>query len=351
MPASPVGSPPPSMRGRLRRVANAGLATVGLALVRQAELDWLRGQAAELEQLVAVESRQPTGLPPEVEAELRADHPRLRDYSSRYAGHPAATHSLWSRDYVDREVDFRRFRDDNAYVWQRGTVAAQYGLTAYYARAHDHRGLLERLTEDRLFGVRAYDVDGLLVTRDLLDSVAELTFIDEQFELSASPGFTILDIGAGYGRFAHRATAAFSNVRCLCTDAVPVSSFLCDFYLGFRQVPRAEVVPLDEVENSLRDERIDLAVNVHSFSECPTDAIAWWLDVLATNQVPALLVVPNTGTELLSREVDGSSRDFLPLIESRGYERVAIRPKYAESPFVQRFGLYPSHYVLFRRRP
>jgi hypothetical protein len=332
----------------LRPPIDAALAKFGLAVVRRSNLDRLR---SDLDQFYA--SQQPpfdsSVIPPGADIDLRPDHPRLVEYGTRYRGHPAAIHSQWSDSFVQSKLELRYFRGDTAYIWQRATTPAQYGLTAYYAREDDPLKLFERLNEDGLFGALTYDVDGLLVSRDLLDSIAELTFLEEELKISQRRRFTILDIGAGYGRLAHRATTAFPNVSCLCTDAVPVSSFICEYYLRFRGATDAKVVPLDEVEAALERERVDLAVNVHSFSECPMDSIGWWLDVLCAHDIPFLAVVPNTGAELLSTEREGPRRDFLPLIESRGFELIVKRPKYARSKFVQKHGLYPSWYFLFSR--
>ena len=192
----------------------------------------------------------------------------------------------------------------------------------------------------------------MLVRRDLLVSIGELTFLDDEVGLSERP-FTILDVGAGYGRLAHRATTAFSNVRYLCTDAIPLSTFLSDFYLTFRGVrDRANVVPLDEIEEVLAAQSIDLAVNIHSFSECPVHAIQWWLDLLARNDVRRLMIVPNQGMRLVSKERVGPKVDFMPLIRAAGFELVRTRPKYADSDFMQIHGLhgsFPAFYFLFER--
>jgi putative sugar O-methyltransferase len=164
------------------------------------------------------------------------------------------------------------------------------------------------------------------VSRDLLDSVAELAFLDDELGISERKT-TILDIGAGYGRLAHRATTAFANVRCLCTDAVPLSTFLSSFYLGLRAVgDRATVVPLDRIAETLEATRIDVAVNIHSFSECPISAIIWWLDLLAENAVDHLMIVPNTEGRLLSKERNAPRIDFMPLVQARGFELLRTRP-------------------------
>ena len=100
-----------------------------------------------------------------------------------------------------------------------------------------------------------------------------------------------------------------------------VSTFLCDYYTRFRQVPETvRVVPLHEHEKLA--EAYDLVVNIHSFAECSLAAIQWWMDRIAERQVEWLLIVPNTPEELLTTEVDGSRREFRSLVLDAGYELV-----------------------------
>jgi hypothetical protein len=294
-------------------------------------------------------------LPPGAEQVLRHDHPELADYARRYRDHPAAVPSQWSDDYIRNTIEMRSFRANNSYVWQQWDRADRfrYGLATYFTRLHDRLGLFDRLDEDGLFGAETYEIDGRLVSRDLLDSIAELTFLDDELGI-ADRDVTILDIGAGYGRLAHRATTAFENVTYVCTDAVPLSTFLSGYYLDYRRVTdRATVIPLDRIEQTLAETNVELAVNIHSFAECPVSAIAWWLDLLAANDVEHLMIVPNTKTRLLSKERHGPRIDFMPLVEERGFELVKMRSKYADSEFMQEHGLhgaFPTYYFLFSRR-
>jgi SAM-dependent methyltransferase len=332
---------------RIRRLINAGLGRADLAVVRRSALDVMYGRHAA--------SGHPPPLPPQADELLRSDHPQLREYERRYCDHPAATASQWTEDFVRERVDLRYFRGNNPYVWQHRdrTDPLRYGLTTYYARLEDRLALFDRLAEDGLFGAYTYDIDGVVVSRDLLDSIAELTFLDEELGLK-SRVTTVLDIGAGYGRLAYRATTAFEKVVYLCTDAVPASTFLSEYYLDFRGVAdRAKVLPLDEVAVAIEDRSIDVAVNIHSFSECPLNAIEWWLDLLAVNDVENLMIVPNrirTKTALLSKERDGTRLDFMPSVQARGYDLVRTRPKYGGSDFMQAHGIFPTEYFLFRRR-
>lgn len=326
---------------RLRAGAERVLARADLAVVHRSNYERWLDEAPVYE---------PPADPGPTDPELRPDNPRLLELRERYRSHPAAASSQWSDTFVEREINLALFRGDNAYVWQRrlNMQPVNYALTTFYLQRHSRLPLLETLTEDNRFGVTTHSIDGTLVSRDLLDSITELSFLEEELGLSQLERPTILDIGAGYGRLAHRATSAF-DLTYLCTDGVALSSFLCEHYLRSRGAVGAEVLPLDEVEGALGGRRIDLAVNVHSFSECPYSVVGWWLDLLVANDVEHLMIVPNT-EDLLTTEATGARRDFSELIRAHGFTLVKRRPKYAHSDAVQQHGIYPAQHYLFRRQ-
>ena len=279
--------------------------------------------------------------------------PRLVDLRRRYRAHQATAHTVWTPKNLLTELSLERFREDNAYVWQtRVNNPIQYLLASYYAKQHDPLGLFPRLTEDGAFGAFIYEHDGKPVSRDMLDSIMEISFLEEQIGLSKIPDLTVLDIGAGYGRLAHRMAEALPNLKqYLCTDAVAESTFVSEFYTKYRKVEdRVTVVPLDEIERVLGRTRVDVALNIHSFSECSLRSIEYWLDLVARAKVPWLLVIPNTGDQLISWEADQSRQDFRSAIDTRGYALAVQQEKYARSADTQRFGLFPSTYFLFRRK-
>lgn len=341
----------------LARLLGALVRPLGLVLVRSSELERLRAFGGALG---------PPALdpaPPEaVRDTLRPGNPRLAELKRRYAGHPATAHSVWTEGYVAAEVRLDAFRLDNAYVWQHrdGTIEAgaavwteptreiNYAVAAASTRSADRLGLLSRLGDDSLFGNLVVDVDGLAVSRDLIDSVLEIDFLERHLGLSGREKLTTLDIGAGYGRLPYRLAQSFPNLeRAYATDAVPESTLLCDTYLRFRGVAdRAIAVPLDQVEERLPADTIDVATNVHSFSEMPLAAIEWWLDLLVAKRVRHLMIVPNVGTRLVSREADGRNLDFSPALAERGLVRVAEEPKYPTASG-QRFGVHPTRHHLF----
>jgi SAM-dependent methyltransferase len=216
----------------------------------------------------------------------------------------------------------------------------------------DGLGLLDRLEEDGLFGCWTFSYPGHpRVSRDLLESVNELNYLDRELGLAARTRFSVLDVGAGYGRLAHRAVAAFGNLDdYCCVDAIPESTFLSEYYLRFRgAAPPARVVALDQLDTGLAPGAFDLAVNVHSFSECPLAAVEWWAERLAGLRIGDLVIVPNEPTELLSLEPDGSRRDFLPALERAGYELVSREPVFGD-PAVRELVRVEDHFHRLRLR-
>jgi hypothetical protein len=295
-----------------------------------------------------------TLLPPGAAEYLSPNCPRLKELRNRYAHHPAARHSLWSASYLSKELNLKEFRGDNAYVYQkRYACDAAYALTTQYLRwaQNDELGLIEKLGDDALFGnyLVNYD-DELFVSRDLLDSILEINFLNRQLNLVGQTELRMLDIGAGYGRFAHRAVESIPNLQqILCTDAVAESTLISEYYLKFRRVEhKARVVPLDEVKEVLADSKIHLATNIHSFGECTFESISWWLTLVAASNIQFLFIVAN-GPELGSRETDHTNIDYLPAILEKGYRLKTRQSKYAASRSVQKHGLYPTYYYLFER--
>jgi putative sugar O-methyltransferase len=283
---------------------------------------------------------------------LRRDNPRIQELQRRYENHPASHHSLWSPRYLVEELKLDRFRADNAYVHQRRAAGdPSYILTAQYVQSVDKLGLLDTLGDDDLFGNYLVSFNGnLLVGRDLLDAVLEINFLNDNLSLARLDDMVILDIGAGYGRLAHRLVQALPKLKTvLCTDAIPESTFLCEFYLKFRGCEsKAKVVPLDEIGAALENQPVDLAINIHSFGECTLRSIEWWLDLVSAHRIKYLFIVPN-GEALHSWEADDARMDYLPLLLERGYKMIVKQPNYAGALRLQKHGLYPCYHYLFER--
>jgi hypothetical protein len=287
-------------------------------------------------------------LPEESINYLITGNPILIDLQNRYSSfnEKVTTPLVWTDNHI-RQEDMLYFRGDNAYVWQlrgQNMNILAYALTTFYVKSIDKLKLLGILQEDDFFGIFAFRIDNKLISRDLLDSIIEIYFLEKHLNISSSENLKILDIGAGYGRLAHRMLGAFPNLtEYLCTDAFPISTFISEYYLRFRNVQdRAKVVPLDQIEESLKSKTIDIAINIHSFPECKISAIDWWMSLLAKYNVKYLMVVPNSESLLTN---DGIN--FGKIIKNYGYKLIAKEPKYRDS-VVQEYAINPTYHYLFK---
>jgi hypothetical protein len=325
-----------SLTSVARKAADGVLSLFDLQLVRKSTF-------ASANRLILEEPAPP--IPPESEAYLQWSNPFLAELRSRYARHPAAVHSQWSPDFIAQRVDLRRFRGDGAYVWQGPQFSEnKYLMTAYFSKTIDRLGIFDGMMEDGMFGAYAFRFHGKVVSRDLIDSVMEINFLHENF---GPRKLAVLDIGAGYGRLGHRLSEAMPSADpVFCTDAVAESTFICDFYLRYRKA-RATAIPVDEVESLVKDGVIDLATNIHSFSECTAESISWWLAILRNARIKYLFIVPNRNEHLLSTEADGKRLSGSDLLAQFGYRLRLKRPKYVNGTAMERYGIGPTWYLLF----
>ncbi len=297
-----------------------------------------------------------TTIPVQLQSELQWDNPRLVELRERYAATdlPMLSHSWWTQDYLEKTLDLQNFRGDNAYVWQTRHLSDatlhRYFLYARDVADRDELKLFSKLDEDGAFGCWLFHFRQFpALSRDLLDSVNELNFIERHAKVSQLPQLRVLDIGAGYGRLAHRTHSAFSNLAdYACLDGIAESSFLCEVYTKFRACDdKVRVVAADELD-TLNPGAFDLAINVHSFSEMCLSAIQGWLDLVVKLQIPRLFIIPNDPESFLSVEADDTRIDFLPLIESRGFRLVAKEPAIANSDVRELVGVQ-DHLCMFQR--
>jgi len=334
------------VRSLTRRLLEELLPRVGYQLVPETLLyDWQKPSKA-------VPSVPP--LPSAAREYLTPDHPRLRELRRAYAtfGGPVTQAAVWTDDHLKPE-HLQYFRGETGYVWQtreRNQNEMGYSLTYHYTRSCDQLKLLDRLDEDGAFGAHVFNV-GRTISRDLLDSVLELNFLDRQLGIGGKET-VMLDIGAGYGRLAHRAVMGLHSVACyICMDAIAASTFLCEYYTRYRELgDRVRVVPLHESEGALESQRVDLAVNIHSWSECKLGAIDWWVALLRRHGVRQLMVVPNRVSADETRMLTNLAEDFSAVLESHGYTLVARERKYTD-PLAQKYAVSPAVYFLWSARP
>jgi len=327
---------------------NAILANFDLAILRRSQLDALRSLSRS-----TASSRPPPPLPATATEYLSSQNPRLRVLIENYrqALPDVMQPSRWTANYISQHVDLCNFRGDNAYVFSDKNVESTYVLTSYYMETIDSLRLLASLGEDGQFGAPLFEYrPGSYVSRDLLDSIVEIYSLLAHIPAQALQEGVLLDVGAGYGRFAYRLTQALPYIkRVYCTDAIPISTFLCEYYLNWRNVDRAVAVPLPDIESILQTGDVTIGINIHSFSECPLAAIDWWIRLLQEYQVRYLFIVPNPadhgGLRLLTQELDGTQRDYSQVLTSYGYRPINISPKYNDT-VIQRLGVSPTchHY-------
>lgn len=331
---------------RVRQLAKRGALNLGWRVERL---------TTEEERYLRPSHRTDAPLPQEAQEVLRPDHPELESLRRRYAATrlPVVAHSIWSARNLARDLDLRYFRGDNPYVWQyrtlRGDAAIRYHLYLREAERLDALGLLQVLKEDGAFGCWTFDyMRREKVSRDLLDSVLEINFLDRHLGLSKKAGFSVVDVGAGYGRLAHRMVSAMPNLtRYYCLDAIAESTYLCNYYLRFRDCgERASAIPLDQIEELVPRTSLDVAVNIHSFSECTLDAIRWWVGWLSSRGVQYLLIVPNDPHRLLSKETDGTRLDFAPVLAEAGY-RLKLKQPVLEDADVRELVGVGDHFFLY----
>lgn len=185
-------------------------------------------------------------------------------------------------------IDRANFRGDGQYLEQKAEMPMHALYQDLVKRGHD--GKFEFLKEDGAFGCRTKWLTGpnIIVSRDLIESIYEIAFIEES--LGKMPEF-ILDIGAGYGRLAHRILSLFNRgIHITCTDLVPISREICKFYLESKEMYNWSVVKPEDLAQNLP---FDLAINIHSWPECDPEEVEWWLEKLAEWKVKNLMVIPH----------------------------------------------------------
>ena len=201
------------------------------------------------------------------ETECIVDAAQVRELDAKYRAHPLTRlGGLWTETHASY-VSLSDFRGDNPFVWQGGSFGdLQYLVTIQHVLAHDRYDLLDTLDEDAAFGATVLEFEGKLYSKDLLDSACEITFLLDHIPLDDLNGSRIVDVGAGYGRLAHRLAVLLPKAQIFCVDGIAVSTATCDAYIRFRQLQsQVTTVPLTELD-SVSGPAL-LATNVHSFSE------------------------------------------------------------------------------------
>jgi hypothetical protein len=295
----------------------------------------------------------PTGVTDAQFAAANAE--RLKRHETLHAA-AASEMTLW-RTWTDPS-DLQNFRSEVFMSQVASHDPSNYGaealLRAYeralaYARSVDALGCLTRFDDRGAYGgMRFRSSDGTIVSRDILDSTLELNFLARYFALEDLLTATVVDIGAGYGRFIARFLDMFHSSRALALDVTPLASFAAETYLTYLgAMERCTIGGRGALAEATLSGLV-IACNIHSWSEAPLASIEAWLDALDQRSAPFLFLVTHDA-RADSWEHDGSRKPFLPAIEERGYSCVADQPQYGWGD-EGREALYPSsHYRLFAR--
>jgi len=215
-------------------------------------------------------------------------------------------------------------------------------VSALWAEKNDSFGLLNSTEELGDYGVECIRLQGRLWSRDLVDSVLEITFLMESLPPGSLDTMTTVDIGAGYGRLLRRLADVTHNDNLFGVDGVALSTCIADAYISHLELrSRVRILTLAEADELSKP--VHLVTNVHSFSEMPLDAVCWWLDWARDRGTEFLFIVPNVPGPALN---DGT--DLMPHIRERGFVLAAHRMKYTDE-LIGTHALYQAHYYLFTR--
>lgn len=257
--------------------------------------------------------------------------------------------TIWS-GFEENPIALDECRAHGRFLFQADRAREAY-LRSFELLAAPAKWLTGPLGEDGAFGAVSHIAsDGTVLTRDLLDSAAEIGFLLEH--LDAPVLDSVVDIGSGYGRLAHRISALRPNATVICADEVPSSRRICEGYLTRRGVTGFAIADFQDAGQLVARHRPRLATAVHSFPEMPIERIQAWLQLLADEGVEWVFLVPNEPDRLKSTELDGSRHGFLDVLNGAGYQLTALGWKYpsGEKDAYSTNLVYQDQYRLYRQR-
>ncbi len=231
----------------------------------------------------------------------------LKALEQAYATHPLGALGYWQRWQNTVIKSLPNFAADYVYL------AQTYDLSAYERAAERVRKQLGHQCpatgfRDAEHGAMVVETKALgPVTRSFLDSEIELEFLGKYVDLDNLS--TALDIGAGYGRFAVALACSAPEATIHCVDAVPISTILQRQYTRDRD--RIRVHTLDFMDTQ---PRVDLAINIHSWSECGIEQVERWLKYIRCEY---LFTAANTPGYETWGGGTWKGESFKPLLESR----------------------------------
>ena len=89
--------------------------------------------------------------------------------------------TIWDIEskYINLSFDIKNFREDNAYLWQIRMGDNINSYLNYYNKLKkiDTLGLFNKTIEDGSYGCVTWNINNILISRDLLDSIIEIYYL------------------------------------------------------------------------------------------------------------------------------------------------------------------------------
>jgi len=220
------------------------------------------------------------------------------------------------------------FRGDNAYVWQCKLGDNKNIYIEYYKKIKniDTENFFEKTKEDGSYGCITFNIDNILISRDLLDSISEIYFLKTIFPNLEQ--MTFLEIGAGYGRLCKRFIDCFPNINYYITDAIAESTYFSKIYLGIQNTNK--IINLFDLERITKNLKFDIAVNIHSFPECNIKDIEWWINFIYNNKIKYIFYVPNNPNSTPEYIPTNSGESILNIYNKYRYKIIKFKNFYNE---------------------
>ena len=236
--------------------------------------------------------------------------------------------TTWNTEssYIKNSFNYN-FRGENAYVWQERLGDREKKYQEYYNKIKeiDDEKFLGRTFEDGSYGCITYKINDILISRDLLDSVFEIIFLKKCF--SNLKDFSLLEIGGGYGRLCKRFLDCFPDSKYFITDAIPESTHFSKLYLGKKS---DSVIELTDLNERLKNVKINMAINIHSFPECNITDVEWWIKFIHLKEIKYIFYVPNNPESNPENIKTNSGECILKIFTKYGY-----KVKYFENLYSQ----------------
>lgn len=186
----------------------------------------------------------------------------------------------------------KQFRGETDYVWQTRLGDGKEEYIQYYKQLKkiDKLNLFLKTKENGSHGCKTWEVENILISRDLLDSIIEIYFLQKNFDNLDK--LNILEIGGGYGRLCKRYSDCFPNSKFYITDGIPYSTYVADIYLSESNYQNKNL-ELYNLDSKLKNIKIDLAVNIHSFPEQNINDVEWWVKFILKHKIKYIFYVDN----------------------------------------------------------